>query len=219
MSRHGGALLCLLVVCPLSPLAAQDALEAQSGSPPERIDIRVEQEINGPEYEDCSDEQEAAEITGEIVVCRRKNDDTAQYYDKQAVEKKIAERTQGQKPVDVSGPGIFKGPATVSGLCFIPPCPADPVLMIDVQSLPEAPPGSDADRLARGLAPRGYDHTPPQAPQSVREPGFQENAALLGLPPVSGAPASDSALNPSGSASPAEGQQDSQSPPEEQEPS
>lgn len=214
MSRHGGALLCLLVVCPLSPLAAQDALEAQSGSPPERIDIRVEQEINGPEYEDCSDEQEAAEITGEIVVCRRKSDDTAEYYDKQAVEKKIAERTQGQKPVDVSGPGIFKGSATVGGLCLIPPCPAEPVLMIDVQSLPEAPPGSDADRLARGLAPRGYDNTPPQAPQIVREPGTQENADQLGLPTVS-----ESEVNPSGLASQAEERQDSRNPPREQEPS
>jgi hypothetical protein len=31
--------------------------------------------------------------------------------------------------------------------------------MIDVTALPEAPPGSDADRIARGLAPRGsrYD--------------------------------------------------------------
>ena len=64
----------------------------------------------------------------------------------------------GQAP-DVSGPGIFTGPATVGGLCFLPPCPKPPVYMIDLSALPEAPPGSDADRIARGLAPRGsrYD--------------------------------------------------------------
>ena len=46
-----------------------------------------------------------------------------------------------------------------SGLCIVPPCPPPPVYMIDVTALPEAPPGSDADRIARGLAPRGsrYD--------------------------------------------------------------
>ena len=64
----------------------------------------------------------------------------------------------GEAP-DVAGPGIFRGPATVGGLCVVPPCPPPPVYMIDVTALPEAPPGSDADRIARGLAPRGsrYD--------------------------------------------------------------
>ena len=63
---------------------------------------------------------------------------------------------------DVAGPGIFRGPATVSGLCLIPPCPKEPALIIDIESLPEAPPGSDADRIARGLPPLGNDEgTPP----------------------------------------------------------
>ena len=41
--------------------------------------------------------------------------------------------------------------------CFIPPCPPEQPIIIDLDAIPEAPPGSDADRVARGLAPRGYD--------------------------------------------------------------
>ena len=34
--------------------------------------------------------------------------------------------------------------------CFIPPCPPPPMIFIDVKALPEAPPGSDADLIAKG---------------------------------------------------------------------
>lgn len=53
-------------------------------------------------------------------------------------------------PPDVSGNGIFKGKPTMSGMCFIPPCPAPPAYMIDLASIPEAPAGSDADKIAKG---------------------------------------------------------------------
>ncbi|WP_235522868.1 hypothetical protein [Novosphingobium sp. Leaf2] len=51
---------------------------------------------------------------------------------------------------DVAGNGIFKGKATMSGKCFIPPCPPAPVYMIDLASIPIAPAGSDADKIAKG---------------------------------------------------------------------
>lgn len=51
---------------------------------------------------------------------------------------------------DVAGGGIFKGPPTVSNLCLIPPCPKDAVYLVDVESLPEAPRGSDAERIGKG---------------------------------------------------------------------
>ena len=78
----------------------------------------------------------------------------------------------GQAP-DVSGPGIFKGPATVSGLCIIPPCPKPPVYMIDFSTLPDAPPGSDADRIGRGLAPRGSQYDDGEIAEDETEPGAQ----------------------------------------------
>ncbi|MET1754046.1 hypothetical protein ABVV53_00995 [Novosphingobium sp. RD2P27] len=48
-------------------------------------------------------------------------------------------------PPDVAGGGIFKGKATAT-ICCAPP----PAYMIDLASIPEAPAGSDADRIAKG---------------------------------------------------------------------
>ncbi|MBA4165187.1 MAG: hypothetical protein C0510_11265 [Erythrobacter sp.] len=114
-----------------------------------------------PPMENCSDDQEAAILSGEIVVCRRKRDDsefrTLPSGDAQArYAQETMNRGNPQTP-DVSGEGIFKGPATVSGLCIIGPCPKPPALIIDVTALPQAPPGSDADRIAHGLPPLGLD--------------------------------------------------------------
>jgi hypothetical protein len=51
---------------------------------------------------------------------------------------------------DVAGNGIFKGKPTMSGLCVIPPCPPEAAYMIDLSTIPEAPAGSDADKIAKG---------------------------------------------------------------------
>lgn len=64
--------------------------------------------------------------------------------------------------------------------CFIPPCPPPMPELIDLKAIPEAPPGSDADRVARGLAPRGRDDIPfapadPVAPApAARAPGEED---------------------------------------------
>ena len=44
---------------------------------------------------------------------------------------------------------VYPGPVVARG-CFIPPCPPPKMIFIDVKALPEAPPGSDADLIARG---------------------------------------------------------------------
>ncbi|MFN2099159.1 hypothetical protein [Altererythrobacter sp. MF3-039] len=112
-----------------------------------------------PPMEDCSDEQEAAILTGEIIVCRRKRDQSQfRVSSEDEAESRYARETMNAgdpRAPDVAGPGIFRGPATVSGLCFIPPCPPPPAYMIDFDELPETPPGSDAERAGQGLAPRG----------------------------------------------------------------
>lgn len=50
----------------------------------------------------------------------------------------------------IAGPGIFTGPPTVGGLCTPGSCPPPMPVMIDLEAIPEAPAGSDADRVARG---------------------------------------------------------------------
>ena len=51
---------------------------------------------------------------------------------------------------DVSGGGIFRGKATASGMCLVPPCPPEAAYIIDLSTIPEAPAGSDADKIAKG---------------------------------------------------------------------
>ena len=62
-----GAAIGMIAIAP--PLAAQDAQ-----APGEQIDILAPQEDYLGPLEDCSAEQEAASISGEIVVCRRRRD-------------------------------------------------------------------------------------------------------------------------------------------------
>lgn len=203
MSRRRLSLLAGFALCsPATSIGAQETLEPQSASPPQSIDILVEPAVEADEnYEDCEEDQDAATITGEIIVCRRRSEEENRLYDAESAERRHAQRTQGPQPVDVAGEGIFRGPPTVSGLCFIPPCPKDPVYMVDFDALPETPPGSDADRVARGLAPRGDQDGTAGAVQIAGEPQQQRNADELGLPPPMEA-AQDGSVNPSGSASP-----------------
>lgn len=51
---------------------------------------------------------------------------------------------------DVAGGGIFKGKATMGGLCVIPPCPPEQPYIIDLSTIPQAPAGSDADLISKG---------------------------------------------------------------------
>lgn len=132
---------------------------------------------------DCEDQQEAGIVAGEIVVCRTLEIDTSQLYSgsRAAWLKDYAERTQGAgtiAPPDVAGPGIFRGPATISGLCFIPPCPDEAPLIIDVAAIPTPPAGSDAERVAQGLAPLETEGAPLSAEERRRK------EADLGLPEV-----------------------------------
>ena len=185
------------------PLAAQEAaepqnaLEAQTGEPPLTIDIlaarkQAEEEIDV----ECEDDQDAAILIGEIVVCRKRSGEENRLYDKETAERKHAERTMHHN--DPQAPEAFGIPNhgfVAARGCFLPPCPPPPAYMIDFDELPDTPAGSDADRMARGLAPRGHSANPDGSVTVANEPGLQGNADELGLPEP---------LNPSESASPAE---------------
>ncbi|MXO91263.1 hypothetical protein [Pontixanthobacter aquaemixtae] len=128
--------------------------------------ITAEQVIKNAEaaYGPPAPKPKCEEATGdEIVVCAEEQDQS-QFRVKSSSELDPTSEEAIDDGVprapDVGGPGIFTGPATVGGLCFIPPCPKEAALIIDVTALPEAPPGSDADRIARGLPPLGDESGP-----------------------------------------------------------
>lgn len=113
----------------------------------------------------CEAEQDAARLRGEIIVCRRLNDGSAvSGFDKRDWERRYAEKTQGMKTPDVAGAGgtiLTPGEGSLATItvtqkgCYLGPCAPEKALIIDVGALPAAPPGSDADRIARGLEPLG----------------------------------------------------------------
>ena len=159
--------------------------DAPTIEPPQQIDILappIESELaTAAVYKECEDQRERGVVAGEIVVCRELEVDTSQLYSgsREAWLKDYAERTQNVgvlTPPDVAGPGIFRGPPTVSGLCFIPPCPKDPALIIDVGAIPPSPEGSDAERVAQGLVPLEGDDAP------LSDDSRQRLEAQLGLP-------------------------------------
>lgn len=127
-----------------SPVTAEQAIgnaEKAFGPPPPKPKCDPQE---GDEIVVCAEEQEQSQF-------RVKSSSELDPTSEEAIKDGLP------RAPDVGGAGIFKGPATVGGLCFIPPCPKPAALIIDVTALPEAPPGSDADRIARGLPPLGKD--------------------------------------------------------------
>lgn len=148
-----GALLCA------APLGAQDV------SPPVTAEqaLATAQEVYGPPDPRRRAECPPQKPGEEIVVCAQA-EDQAQF------------RVESSGDLDPTGAGVRGGAPRAPDLetrypgvvvargCFIPPCPPPMPPIIDLKAIPEAPPGSDADRVARGLAPRGRDDLPPEPP-------------------------------------------------------
>ena len=159
--------------------------DAPTGEPPAQIDILstppATEAANEAVLKECEDQREAGVVAGEIVVCRQLEVPTDQLYSgsREAWLKAYAERTQNAgtiAPPDVAGAGIFRGEPTISGLCFIPPCPDETPLIIDVEAIETPPEGSDAARVAQGLAPREGDNAP------LSDEARRRVEAELGLP-------------------------------------
>jgi hypothetical protein len=153
---------------------ARQKIDILAASPPPDLP-------NAALIQECEDRQEAGVVAGEIVVCRQLDADASQFYSGSRADwlRGFAERTQGEgtiPPPDVAGPGIFRGPATISGMCFIPPCPKSSALIVNVEAIALPPAGSDAERVAQGLAPLESDDSP-LAPENRRR-----IEAELGLP-------------------------------------
>jgi len=168
-----------------SPLAAQDGPESdddERSTSREVIDLTVtvlKAESDRLLMEDCEEANDAGIIANEIVICRRRGEATDGSWNREQWERDYARRTQGGGTPDVAGDGIFRGAPSVSGLCLIPPCPDEAAIMIDVEALPEAPKGSDADRIARGLPPSGRSEEP--SPEKIAR---RRRALGLEAPPI-----------------------------------
>ena len=170
------------------PGSAQDA-----AAPPERIDILIPQQDYDAPLEDCSDEQEAASISGDIIVCRTRRDQREFGYDEERALQRYAAETmnRGDPRAPDFGESCKKNPE--KGACIGFGQPPPPALIIDIEALPEAPAGSDADRVSRGLAPRGENAAPEVSPRE----------ADLGLPPPPDRASEEDEISRPGSASPA----------------
>jgi hypothetical protein len=171
--RLGLSALALLVtpVC-FAPLAAQDDSSATTPpaadptpapappaqEPQQRINLLVtvpRGDVNQAQLQQCVDQADAGTISGEIVVCRQLGDDGSNSLSgsRAAAQKRYAEETALKGAP--RAPEAFGIPDNGKGIGFggVPP----PALFIDVEALPKAPAGSDADRIARGLPPLDQD--------------------------------------------------------------
>lgn len=148
------------------PLAAQDDSSATSTPPaatpppaprPPRINMMVTKPRNEPSEADlreCREDEDAAAINREIVVCRVVgNDGTGLTGNRAETQKRYAQETafKGAPPP----PDMFGIPDNGKGIGFGKPPPV--AITVDFEALPTAPAGSDADRIARGLPPLEKD--------------------------------------------------------------
>lgn len=194
--NHSAATAALLAASvafsPAVALAAQERVPIDLGDsapgsalPSGPIDILVPppatEAANAAVVKECENQREAGIVGGEIVVCRALEVDTTHLYSGSREDwlKNYAGRTQGAgtiAPPDVDRTGLVAPMVTITGFCFIPPCPKDPALIVDVEAIETPPPGSDAERVAQGLAPLEADDAPLSAEERRRK------EADLGLP-------------------------------------
>jgi hypothetical protein len=143
----------------LATLAASDPALSQPATSAEEA-LAAAGQVYGPAAPEpeCKDGQE-----GEIVVCAKEQEQSQfrMRSDEQAKNDYARETMFAGDPQapDVAGPGIFRGEPTIGGMCIpgLQKCPPPPAITVDFAALPAAPPGSDADRIARGLPPLGND--------------------------------------------------------------
>jgi hypothetical protein len=135
-----------------TPPESETAPPAPSPQPP-RINLLVtvpRGEVNQAQAQQCEDSADAGTLSGEIVVCRDLGDDgTGLTGNRKETQKRYAEETAFKDAP--RAPEAFGIPNHGNAIGFgkVPP----PALLIDVEALPKAPAGSNADRIAQGLPP------------------------------------------------------------------
>ena len=155
--------LALVAALIAAPVAAQDDTAATPppapppAEAPPKINLTVtvpREETNQAALQQCRDETDAGTLSGEIVVCGATGNDTSALTgNRAATQKRYAQETMLKGAP--RAPEAFGIANHGNPIGFGKPPP--PAILIDVEALPTAPPGSDADRIARGLAPLDQD--------------------------------------------------------------
>ena len=142
MSRLPSALAAIVFVC----LAWPGAARAQN--PESELDRRVQERIGAQQATtDLGDKRCALgnADASEIVVCARRNDGRDRYPGREQLESVQSIRDGIPRAPDFAKPSCKGQPGCLS-FGKVPP----PMVFIDVRALPVAPPGSDADLIAKG---------------------------------------------------------------------
>ncbi|HSG35049.1 MAG TPA: hypothetical protein VLA37_10975 [Sphingomonadaceae bacterium] len=144
---------------PITPLVAQGIqyrYDFEQDDEAEEQDVTAEQALSenqnryGPPAprRNCRQSPENAEI----VVCAEEEQDYSEFRVQSTAEldPEGREGTNDGLPraPDVAGEGIFQGEGSIK-FGSVPP----PAIMVDFEELPEAPEGSDADRIGKGQKP------------------------------------------------------------------
>lgn len=163
--RFGWAAAALLLS---APVAAQDdsaatppADQPAAAPPPPRINLMVTVPRDEPteaDLRECREDEEAGQVSGEIVVCRTVGTDTSALTGNRAeTQKRYAQETMNKgKPLTPDFIRDCKDQGNPFGCVGFGKAPP-PAYIVDFEALPSAPAGSDADRIARGLPPLGQN--------------------------------------------------------------
>lgn len=105
---------------------------------PDAVDAKVKQLIRKADEWTGKEERakrcQPGSAGNDIVVCGE-TDPSAKFRVPPDTEGRLA--TGGPPPApDVAGDGIFKGKATIGGLCLVPPCPPPAAYIVDFSKLP-----------------------------------------------------------------------------------
>ncbi len=158
MSRIWPILFALATAIPASAMAqdnstGQSAATSNNSGAVSDTDRAIAEKMlgNGGRVTPESKRQRCAREArpGEILVCAP-DQDQYRVQSSSELDPLLGTNDGRLTPPDVAGPGIFKGKATASNLCLIPPCPPEQPLIIDLSAIPEAPAGSEADKVAKG---------------------------------------------------------------------